>query len=156
MGKIWVWAARPSPARPNDGFESLISLQPHIPLTSGLLGWASPSNLPCSRLLTINVGDYHCAWHVPRKGCWKAESSKNSTTAGPIVFKFGVWLGTPQVRLFHNSGVGRLHVLTCTPLFYISGTAKPILLYFYVRIDHWADAFLKVRAGVHLHVHSAH
>ena len=38
-GKIWVFAARPDPTRPYHALLSLISQEPHVWLTSGLLWW---------------------------------------------------------------------------------------------------------------------
>ena len=110
-GEISVCAAQPDPTRPHHAFEKLISLERVDRFTSGLLCSMSPFNkfriwptpIPAAPVTAMargtcrggGVGDMKEGVGVTDgEGVGDTLSIGNSTTAGPIAFKFGVCLET--------------------------------------------------------------
>ena len=85
---------RPDPTRPHHAFEKLISLERVDRFTSGLLCSMSPFNKFRIWPVPIPTGACHGTWHVPGRGCRRHPILRNSTTAWPIAFKFGMCLET--------------------------------------------------------------
>ena len=86
--------ARPDRTRPHHAFEKLISLERVDRFTSGLLCSMSPFNKFRIWPTPIPAGVCHGTRHVRRRGCRRHHTPGNSSTAGPIAFKFGVCLET--------------------------------------------------------------
>ena len=101
-GKIWVFAARPGPTRPDPItlFKALISQEPHVWSTSGLLCWIPHGCKSCMALLPYCVSAGHGTWARAKLGVlWTTPKTlylNNRTTAGPIWLRLGIQLGTQQ------------------------------------------------------------
>ena len=176
-GKIWVFAARPGPTRPHHALQSLISQEPHVWSTSGLLWWIPLGCKSCMTWLPYCVSPGHGTWRVPNLGflgrppkhftsitaqrvgrlrwnlvcTWGPISYSLCSSQGwgisarahvhtPLLYLENDWTdcadiwhvasGQLVMRLPHVYGGVTMHVRTCTPHFYISGTAEPIALRF--------------------------
>ena len=83
------------PAGRGDAFERLMSLESKARLTSGLLWWVPPSLLPCMGPIPNNASAIYCGtWRLPPGGCHNFSACCFSVTAGTIVLKFCMRLGS--------------------------------------------------------------
>ena len=131
--------ARPDPTRPDPTRSGPVTLLRSLYLWSGLTDSRAVFFVQCHHSINF-VFDRHryppvlaTARGTCRvRGCRRHPTPGNSTTAGPIAFKFDVFIDQVAITFAQVRGGVHLHVRTCTPLFHILETAGRIAFKFCV------------------------